>query len=109
MGVTEEPATPSVDVFLNGVIDSYFGATSDPSAVVAGGDEVRKKMLQGALGGEYSKPSETTQVPRGRSGARGDVASSTPSGGTGDGSTSSYQPLKRELVYPTLARLIMGN
>ncbi|CAJ1416861.1 unnamed protein product, partial [Effrenium voratum] len=51
--VAEPDATESAaDVTMNGLIDAYFSATEEPSAVVSGGTEERRRRLSAALGAE---------------------------------------------------------
>ena len=54
----QKVADPSADVpaahtTLHDLIDAYFAAVEDPSAVVAGSGEERRRLLSSALGAEY--------------------------------------------------------
>eukprot|EP00930_Biecheleria_cincta_P041557 TRINITY_DN28509_c0_g1_i1.p1 TRINITY_DN28509_c0_g1~~TRINITY_DN28509_c0_g1_i1.p1 ORF type:complete len:1435 (+),score=246.83 TRINITY_DN28509_c0_g1_i1:25-4305(+) len=51
-GETKDDAG-SVDSTLTGLIDAYFAATDDPSHVVAGDGDIRRRLLSSALGEEY--------------------------------------------------------
>lgn len=85
-----DPATVPADQMLNELIDAYFCATSDPSAVVAGNVEERQRRLAHVLGGDFHAAGESA-ASRGAS-AQAVVRNVIPEGA----------------VYPTVARLLMS-
>jgi len=96
-GATKKGA--SVDTVLNGLIDEYFAATEDPSAVVAENAEDRARRLSSALGGDY----RTASAASGASGARG------PSGATGSaGGPDDSELLRGDAVFSLVARLTLS-
>lgn len=95
---------PTTNSKLSELIDTYFAATEDPSAVVAGDPDERKRLLSTALGSEYSHAMKT-----GRFNAV--AAAPAQSQNSQANSTSSTQDRIRKeqaAVYPTVARLLVG-
>jgi len=83
---------------LTSVIDAYFAATSDPTAVVAGDGREQVRMLRQALGADYIPPTRTQQSMQEGSHSGG----STYSGGK-------RQELEGNAVYSVVARLMAGQ
>lgn len=102
---SEGVASVSVDGILNGIIDAYFSATEDPSAVVAGGAEERKRFMRDALGEDFQPERKEGPLPI------------TAGEGPSEALQVSTAPVPRPRgnsrppaqVYPTVARLIMSQ
>ncbi|CAE8739417.1 unnamed protein product [Polarella glacialis] len=102
---------------LTTLIDAYFSATEDPSAVVAGDGEVRRRLLSSALGQEYTTVSghqfARVPMPQPRSGFSAGAASANSGGAPSDaqGQTKGDQPveiLQGTVVCATVARLVLS-
>ncbi|CAJ1353721.1 unnamed protein product [Effrenium voratum] len=105
--VAEPDATESAaDVTMNGLIDAYFSATEEPSAVVSGGTEERRRRLSAALGAEYHLASQARPL------AQRPSAAFPSARGSGGAASSAAAPSERQrvtegLVRATVARLLM--
>mmetsp|Transcript_46468 Transcript_46468/g.108233 ORF Transcript_46468/g.108233 Transcript_46468/m.108233 type:complete len:942 (-) Transcript_46468:115-2940(-) len=91
-GSSEDAAAADV---LNELIDAYFAATKDPSAVVAGGDEHRTRRLQAALG-------STARAPQSETGTRAasQLEAATPSAALAKNKEAVYMTVTRIMVRP---------
>eukprot|EP00913_Durusdinium_trenchii_P012587 g11820.t1 len=83
------------DETLNGLIDAYFAATSEPSSVVAGGGLEMRKRLEAALGAQYTVSTQARPLHQ-----------SPPAAATGSGKPKAAPPAAG-LVRLTVARLLM--
>jgi len=97
---------------LNELIDAYFATTVDPSAVVAGDPEERKRRLHQALGEEYRARQERPQPWR-PSGPGGPTGASAPSAGAASGGEPAMpaeerKAIERDAVFSVTARLVMS-
>jgi len=90
----------SADAVLTSLIDEYFGATGDPSSVVAGDGREHARLLKQALGDEYRASAPPTQP-----GSSPRASQSASSNGVSD----ERQQLEGDAVYSVLARLMMGG
>lgn len=118
--VEQEPAAddggealrrPGPDEVLNELIDAYFAATSDPSKVVAGSDEERRRTLYGALGEQYGASTRRfTAAPAQQSSGQPPAAGA---GGAGapevDEEREQREQLEQAAVYSVVARLVMSQ
>jgi len=98
-------ALTAADTTLASLIDAYFAATEDPSGVVAGDGEVRRRLLSSALGQEYRTPSfqsspQYLHEPAAVAHDKAEKASTTPE--------ISREQLEAGVVCAAVARVIMG-
>lgn len=101
----DEAKAETADETLNGIINSYFAATEDPSAVVAGSENDRMMYLRKALGHEYN-PGATSAESRVAPRAFG----SAPPQGAGFAAHRPPPPsADADAVYPVVARLLMSS
>jgi len=101
-----DDACNSVDSTLTGLIDAYFAATDDPSHVVAGDGDIRRRLLSSALGEEYHNSVSLRHAQQ--------LVQKTPMPATvsrqeqpdGSDASSSQEQLQSGVVCATVARLV---
>jgi len=101
-----EAAVPAADGVLSGLIDEYFAAVEEPSKVVAGSGEERRRMLSAALGAEYRTSVSMQARPRPAFSASS-MPSSAPAAPTTSASEAPARQLHSGTVCATVTRLLL--
>lgn len=102
---TDDPCN-LVDSTLTGLIDAYFAATDDPSHVVAGDGDIRRRLLSSALGEEYRNSVSLRHAQQ--LVQKTSVPTTDSHQGQPDGldASSSHEQLQSGVVCATVARLV---